>query len=613
MDKLGANPANSCALTPLGFLERAATVFGDCPSVVYHDTVFTWSQTHRRCLRLASALVSLGISRRDIVSVLLPNVPAMYEAQFAVPMSGAVLNSINTRLDARTVSVLLRHSGSKLIFVDPALLPVLREALRLLPAGHPAPRVVLVEDPHEKEFPPAPADALTYERLLEKGDPEFSWVRPASEWDPMILNYTSGTTSAPKGVVHCHRGIFLITVDSLVDWAVPPRPTYLWTLPMFHANGWSFPWGMAVVGGTNVCLRRVDAAEVYDTIARRRVTHLCGAPVVLNMLANAAEGVRKPLPGKVRILTAGAPPPAAVLSRTEAIGFEVSHGYGLTETAGLVLSCAWKGEWDRLPASVSVLSLADADVKDAKTMVSVPRDGKTVGEIVLRGSSIMKGYLNNTKANSDAFKGEWFLTGDVGVVHPDGYIEIKDRSKDVIISGGENICSKEVEEIVLRGGCVTLGYLNDEAATKAAIRDNGWFYTGDVGVMHPDGYLEIRDRSKDVIISGGENISSVEVESVLYGHPAVNEAAVVARPDEFWGETPCAFVSLKQQQQGGGGAVTAAEVIAWSRERMPRYMVPRTVVFRDELPKTSTGKIQKYVLRNIAKEMGPSTNRNSKM
>jgi acyl-CoA synthetase (AMP-forming)/AMP-acid ligase II len=491
------------------------------------------------------------------VSVLLPNVPAMYEMHFAVPMSGAVLNSINTRLDARTVSVLLRHSGSKLIFVDPALLPVLRDALRLLPAGHTAPRVVLVEDPHEKEFPPAPAAALTYERLVEKGDPEFAWVRPASEWDPMILNYTSGTTSAPKGVVHCHRGIFLITVDSLVDWAVPPRPTYLWTLPMFHANGWSFPWGMAVVGGTNVCLRRVDAAEVFDTIARRGVNHLCGAPVVLNMLANAPEGVRKPLPGKVRILTAGAPPPAAVLYRTEAIGFEVSHGYGLTETAGLVLSCAWKGEWDKLPASerarlkarqgVRTPGMAEVDVVDGETGRSVPRDGSTMGEIVLRG------------------------------------------------------------------GCITLGYLNDEAATKAAIRDNGWFYTGDVGVMHPDGYVEIRDRSKDVIISGGENISSVEVESVLYGHPAVNEAAVVARPDEFWGETPCAFVSLKQ----GGGAVTAADVVAWSRERMPRYMVPKTVIFRDELPKTSTGKIQKYVLRNIAKEMGPTTgtntNRNSKM
>lgn len=547
MEKLGANPANSCPLTPLGFIERAATVYGDCPSVVYGGQVFTWSQTFRRCLRLASALASLGVSRRDVVSVLLPNVPAMYEAHFGVPMSGAVLNSINTRLDARTVSVLLRHSGSRLILVDPALVPVLDEALRLLPPGHPAPRVVLVEDPHEKDFSPAPAAALTYERLLEMGDPEFKWVRPASEWDPMILNYTSGTTSAPKGVVHCHRGIFVVTMDSLVSWSVPEQPTYLWTLPMFHANGWSFPWGMAVVGGTNVCLRRVDAAEVYDTIARHGVTHLCGAPVVLNMLANAPEGVRRMLPGKVQILTAGAPPPAAVLGRTEAIGFDVSHGYGLTETAGLVLLCAWKGEWNKLPASerarlkarqgVRTPGMAEVDIVDGETGRSVPRDGATMGEIVLRG------------------------------------------------------------------GCVTVGYFKDEDATRAAIRDDGWFYTGDVGVMHPDGYLEIRDRSKDVIISGGENISSVEVESLLYGHPAVNEAAVVARPDEFWGETPCAFVSLKE---GAPRTVTAAEVIAWSRERMPGYMVPKTVVFRAELPKTSTGKIQKYVLRNLAKEMGPT-------
>ncbi|KAM0822717.1 hypothetical protein ACQ4PT_071334 [Festuca glaucescens] len=294
------------------------------------------------CLRLASALVSLGISRRDVVSVLLPNVPAMYEAHFGVPMSGAVLHSINTRLDARTVAVLLRHSGSKLVFVDPALVPLLDDALCLLQPGHPAPRVVLVEDPHQKDFPPAPATSMTYERLLEMGDPEFAWVRPLSEWDPMVLNYTSGTTAAPKGVVHCHRGIFLVTVGSLVDWAVPPRPTYLWTLPMFHANGWSFPWGMAVVGGTNVCLRRVDAAEVYDTIARRGVTHLCGAPVVLNMLANAPESVRKLLPGKVKIMTAGAPPPAVVLHRAEAMGFEVSHGYGMTETGGHAVSCAWK-------------------------------------------------------------------------------------------------------------------------------------------------------------------------------------------------------------------------------------------------------------------------------
>ncbi|KAF8660409.1 hypothetical protein HU200_057992 [Digitaria exilis] len=554
MDRLDANPANSCPLTPLGFLERAAVVFGDCPSVVYHDTVFTWSQTHRRCLRLASALVSLGISRGDIKLTrtavdrieIVGAGPAMYEMHFGVPMSGAVLNTINTRLDARTVSVLLRHSGSKLVFVDPSCLPLIRDALKQLPPGHPPPRVIPVEDPHEKEFPAAPPGTLTYETLLEtKGDPEFAWVRPASEWDPMVLNYTSGTTSAPKGVVHCHRGIFLITLDWLVEWSMPQRPTYLWTLPMFHANGWSFPWGMAVVGGTNVCLRRVNAGAVYATIASRGVTHLCCAPVVLNMLANAPEGVRRPLPGKVRVLTAGAPPPAAVLQRAETIGFEISHGYGLTETAGLAVSCTWKkDEWDTLPAperarlkarqGVRTPGMADLDVIDGETGRSVPRDGSTMGEIVLRG------------------------------------------------------------------GYVMLGYLNDGEATAAAIRDDGWFYTGDVGVMHPDGYVEIRDRSKDVIINAGENISSVEVESVLYGHPAVNEAAVVARPDELRGETPCAFVSLKEDAPG---TVTAADVMSWCRERLPQYMVPRTVVFRAELPKTSTGKIQKYVLRNLARDM----------
>ncbi|WVZ81774.1 hypothetical protein U9M48_029116 [Paspalum notatum var. saurae] len=360
------------AHTPLGFLEHSATVFGDCPSVVYHDTVFTWSETHRRCLRLASALVSLGISRGDIVSALLPNVPAMYEMHFGVPMSGAVFNAINTRLDARTVGVLLLHSGSKLMFVDPASLPLIRDALKQLPPGHPAPRVVPVEDPHEKELPAAPAGTLTYARLLEKGDPEFAWVRPASEWDPMVLNYTSGTTSAPKGVVHCHRAIFLVTVDSLVQWAVPPQPTYMWTLPMFHTNGWSFPWGMAVVGGTNVCLRRVDAAEVYATIARRGVSHLCGAPVVLNMLANAPEAVRvrRPLPGKVRVLTAGAPLPAPVLHRTEAIGFEVSHASGLAETAGVVVWCTWKGDWDKLPASERARLKARQGVRVSRTLSS---------------------------------------------------------------------------------------------------------------------------------------------------------------------------------------------------------------------------------------------------
>ncbi|XP_037454488.1 probable acyl-activating enzyme 5, peroxisomal [Triticum dicoccoides] len=548
MEKLGMNPVNACPLTPLGFLERAATAFGGCRSVVYHDAVWTWSQTFRRCLRLASALVSLGVSRGDVVSALLPNVPAMYEMHFGVPMSGAVLNTINTSLDAATVAVLLGHSA-KIVFADPAFLPLLTDALHLLPpGGQPAPRVILVEDPYyEKERANDEVAVLTtYEMLLEKGDPEFAWVRPATEWDPMILNYTSGTTSAPKGVVNCHRGIFLITVNSLIDWAVPARPTFLWTLPMFHANGSSFPWGMAMVGGTNVCLRRVDAVEVYATIARNDVTHLCASPMVLNVLANAPEGVRRLLTaGKVRVLTGGAQLPAAVLELAEAVGFQVSHGYGLSETGGLVVSCVWKDEWNKLPAperarlktrqGVRTPVMAEVAILDSETGRSVPHDGSTMGEIVLSGS------------------------------------------------------------------CVMLGYLNDDKATQAAIRDDGWFHTGDIGVMHPDGYLEIRDRSKDVIVSGGDTISSMEVESALYGHPAVNEAAVVARLDEVLGEAPCAFVSLKE-----ACTVTADELIAWSRERMPHFMVPKTVVFRAELPKTSTGKMKKYVLRDLASGMGPT-------
>jgi acyl-CoA synthetase (AMP-forming)/AMP-acid ligase II len=480
--------------------------------------------------------------------VLAPNIPAMYEMHFGVPMSGAVLNTINIRLDARTVSVLLQHCGSKLVFCDILSLPLLHDAIQLLPSSHNPPQIIPIEDPHEQNTP-IHSYSLTYEKLLEMGDPEFKWIQPENEWDPMILNYTSGTTSAPKGVVHCHRGIFIITVDSLIDWCVPKQPVYLWTLPMFHANGWSFPWGMAVMGGTNICLRRVEAATVFEAINKHKVTHLCGAPVVLNMLSNTPESLRKSLPGTVQVLTAGAPPPAAVLHRTEALGFTVSHGYGLTETAGLTISCAWKGQWNRLPASerarlkarqgVRTPSMAIIDVIDGNTRQSVKKDGQTMGEIVLRG------------------------------------------------------------------GCIMLGYLKNEEATKAAIREDGWFYTGDVGVMHPNGYVEIKDRSKDVIISGGENISSVEVESILYGHPMINEAAVVARPDEFWGETPCAFISLKEGIVSGAGPIEK-EVIAWCREKMPHYMVPKTVVVKAELPKTSTGKVQKYVLRNLAKDMGPA-------
>ncbi|XP_059644865.1 2-methylpropanoate--CoA ligase CCL4-like [Cornus florida] len=545
MDTLKPSPPNSCPLTPLTFLERAAIVYGECPSLVYNTTTYTWSQTYCRCLRLASSIASLGIKRGHVVSVVVPNIPAMYELQFAVPMTGAVLNNINTRLDARTISILLRHSESKLVFVDSLFLSIVNEAISLFPPNIKPPILIRIAD---ADVAPSitTVDSVygSYEGLVESGDPGFKWARPESEWDPMTLNYTSGTSSSPKGVVHSHRAIFIITVDSLIDWSVPRHPVYLWTLPMFHSNGWSFSWGMAAVGGTNICLRKFDAAVVYDGIRRHRVTHMCGAPVVLNMLANtpSAEHLENP----VHFLTGGAPPPAAVLLRTESLGFVVSHGYGLTEVAGVVVSCAWKPSWNRLAArerarmkarqGVRTVGMTEADVVDPESGVSVKRDGLTQGEIVLRG------------------------------------------------------------------GCVMLGYLKDPEGTSKCMRENGWLYTGDVAVMHPDGYLEIKDRSKDVIITGGENVSSVEVESVLYSNAMVNEAAVVARPDEFWGETPCAFVSLKVGMREK--KTEEREIIEFCRARLPRYMVPKSVVFMEELPKTATGKIKKFVLREIARGMG---------
>nr|GMC65228.1 probable acyl-activating enzyme 6 [Ipomoea batatas]GMC91388.1 probable acyl-activating enzyme 6 [Ipomoea batatas]GME13920.1 probable acyl-activating enzyme 6 [Ipomoea batatas] len=544
MDQLKLSPANSCPLTPLNFLERTATIYGDCTSVVYNGMAYTWSETHQRCLRLASSIVSLGVERGQVVSVMAPNIPAMYEMNFAVPMAGAVLNSINLRLDARTVSIMLRHCESKLIFVDCLSKDLLMEALSMFPAESPRPAVVLITD---DEFPTERGGEFvdTYEGLIEKGDPGFNWIRPRSELDPIVLNYTSGTTSAPKGVVHSHRGAFLMTLDSLNQWPMPSQPVYLWTLAMFHANGWSYTWGMAAVGAANICLRKFDAAVIYAAIKNHHVTHMCGAPVVLNMLSNF-PGV-KPLSQPVYIMTAGAPPPAAVLFRAESLGFVVSHGYGLTETGGLVVSCTWKNKWNKFPAEeraklkarqgVRTIAMTEVDVVDPETGRSVKRDGATLGEVVFKG------------------------------------------------------------------GCIMLGYLKDPEGTAKCLKPDGWFYTGDVGVMHPDGYLEIKDRSKDVIISGGENLSSVEVESVLYMHPAVNEAAVVARPDEFWGETPCAFLSLKA---GVTKKPTEKEIMEFCRARMPHFMVPKTVVFQDDLPKTSTGKIQKFLLRETAKAMGSS-------
>ncbi|KDO64308.1 hypothetical protein CISIN_1g045072mg [Citrus sinensis] len=551
MDELKPCTANSSPLTPLGFLERAATVYGDCPSIIYNNLIYTWSQTHRRCLQLASSLSSIGITRGHVVSVVAPNIPAMYEAHFAIPFTGAILNNINTRLDARTISVLLQHSESKLVLVDYQSRNLVVEAISLFPSDIKCPPLVLIADHTDHDNDNKSSQTVdsnfccTYESLVTKGDPNFKWIRPQNEWDPMILNYTSGTTSSPKGVVHCHRGIFVMTVDSLIDWSIPKQPVYLWTLPMFHANGWSYPWGMAAVGGTNVCLRKFDAAVIYKMIRQHGVTHMCGAPVVLNMISNLPRS--EPLRNPVHILTAGAPPPAAVLFRTESLGFLVSHGYGLTETAGLVVSCAWKNKWNRLPATerarmksrqgVRTVCFTEIDVIDSESGLSVSHDGASLGEIVFRGGSMM------------------------------------------------------------------LGYLKDPNGTRKCMKDDGWFYTGDVGVIHADGYLEIKDRSKDVIISGGENLSSVEVESVLYTNPAVNEAAVVARPDEFWGETPCAFLSLKAELEK---KPTEKEIIEYCRARLPRYMVPKTVVFKEELPKTSTGKIKKFELREMAKAMGKS-------
>ncbi|KAL8136359.1 hypothetical protein V2J09_002360 [Rumex salicifolius] len=546
MDQLQPRPANSPSLTPLTFLERAATVYGDRPSLIYNDAVVsTWQETHLRCLRLASSLRSLlAIRPGDVISAFLPNLPSMLELHFAVPMSGAVLNNLNTRLDPRTISVLLRHSAATALVVDSLSLPTILSALSLLPQSHSPPALIIVDDGAGPNPDPR-YTCYNYEDLVSRGDPEFEWVRPRSEWDPIVLNYTSGTTSDPKGVVHSHRGAFVIAVDSIIGWPLPETPVYLWTLPMFHVNGWSFAWAVAAVGAACICMRKFDAGDIYAAIRHHGVTHMCGAPVVLNMLSNAPEARKLERP--VHVLTAGAPPPATVLFKTEELGFVVSHGYGLTETGGLVVTCAWKAKWNAFPATerarlkarqgVRTLGMTSMDVIDSTTGKLMKHDGQSAGEIVLRGASLM------------------------------------------------------------------LGYLKDPVGTAKSMGDDGWFKTGDVGVIHPDGYLEIKDRSKDVIISGGENISSVEVESVLYTNPAVNEAAVVARPDEHWGETPCAFVSLKA---GLDKKPTEAEIIEYCRAKMARFMVPKTVVFMDELPKTSTGKVQKFVLRDAAKAMGSS-------
>jgi len=533
MDKynqdLGKNQANYVPLSPLSFLRRAAEVFPDRLAVIHGVEQYTWSETFSRCRRLGSALASRGIRHGDTVAVMAPNVPALMEAHFGVPAVGGVLNALNIRLDAKTIAFILDHAEAKVLITDREFSPVISEALSKLDKK---PLVIDIDDPLSVSG--ERLGELTYEELLVEGNPDAPWMLPSDEWNAISLNYTSGTTGNPKGVVYHHRGAYMNAIGNILAWGMPPKPTYLWTLPMFHCNGWCFPWSVAALAGTNVCLRSVQPATVFEAIMQYDVTHMCGAPIVMNMLLNAPESASLDLEYRIQMMTAGAAPPAAVLERMETMGFDITHAYGLTEVYGPNTVCDWHEEWDERPTAEQAALKARQGVKyqvqeeffvaNPDTLKPVPADGETMGELMFRGNVVMKGYLKNPKATDESFKG-------------------------------------------------------------------GFFHTGDLGVTHPDGYVEIRDRSKDVIISGGENISSIEVEGVLYRHPAVLEAAVVARPDDHWGETPCAFVTLKTDQ-----TATEEEVISFCREHMAHFKCPKTVVFT-ELPKTSTGKIQKFVLR----------------
>jgi fatty-acyl-CoA synthase len=529
---LARNAANFAALTPLNFLSRAAAVYPDKLAVIHGDRRFTYREFYARCRRFADALRRRGIRPGDTVSVLAPNVPALLEAHYAVPMAGAVLNALNYRLDARSIAFILGHGEAKLLIADREFGALAQEALREFGRGMP-----LIEIADAENGPPL--GATEYEEFLLEGDPAAEWPQPADEWSAIALNYTSGTTGNPKGVVFHHRGAFLNALGNAVTFGLDRHAVYLWTLPMFHCNGWTYTWGVTAVAGTHICLRRVEPAPIFTAIAEHRVTHLCGAPIVLNMLVHAPDSVKRRLDHVVDAATGGAAPPSAVIEAMERMGFRVTHLYGLTESYGPSTVCAWQEEWAELPLperaarmarqGVQYLTLDRQRVADPETMQDVPADGVTIGELMLRSNTIMKGYLQNPGATKEAFAG-------------------------------------------------------------------GWFHTGDLAVMHPDGYAEIKDRSKDIIISGGENISSIEVEEVLYRHAQVMEAAVVAKPDERWGETPCAFVTLKP----GAGEVSAAEIIAFCRANLAHYKAPKTVVF-GPLPKTSTGKIQKYALREQAK------------
>ncbi|MBX9605412.1 MAG: acyl-CoA synthetase [Gammaproteobacteria bacterium] len=530
-------PANYVPLSPLSMLARAAAVYPQRLAVVHGERRFTWAETFARCRRLASALAQRGIGKGDTVAVIATNITAFYEGLFGIPAAGAVINPINIRLDAEAIAFILDHGEAKVVLVDTEFAHVTRDALALAKVKPLVIDIADVDAPcHDR------IGSMEYEDFIAGGDPDFPWRLPDNEWQAMALCYTSGTTGNPKGVVYHHRGAYLNAIGCAMAWNMTHHPIYLWTLPMFHCCGWTFPWTIAALAGTNICLRRIAAKPIYDAIVEHKVTHFCGAPIVLNFIIHARPEDKQPLPHKVEVMTAGASPPAAIVKGMEASGFHITHTYGLTEVYGPAVFNAPQDDWCTLDddayadklirQGVRYHVLEDLEVMDPETMTPVPRDGETLGEVMFKGNVVMRGYLKNKKA------------------------------------------------------------------TEEALAD-GYFHSGDLAVMYPDGYIQIKDRSKDIIISGGENISSIEVEEVLYKHPEILEAAVVARPDDKWGETPCAFVTLKP----GAKPVTEAEVIAYCREHMAHFKAPKTIVFGD-LPKTATGKIQKFKLRKDAEAMG---------
>ncbi len=538
-DQLKANDANFVPLTPLSFLQRTADIYPDRESLIYNNRHYTWAQTRARCTRIASSIAARGLGKNDTVSMFAFNTPEMFEAHFAIPMSGAVLNTINTRLDAATVSYIIDHGESKVFIVDRQLWPVLEEALQ---SSRLQPEIIIIDDIDATEKPPLPdnIEFSFYDDLVEHGDETFEWRMPEDEWQALTLNYTSGTTGHPKGVVYHHRGSYLMTMGTVVSWALPQHPKYLYTVPMFHCNGWGHAWTMTAVAGTIVCMRAFNPKLLFDLVEEHQITHFGGAPIILNMLANAPESDQKRFDRIINVMTAGAPPPARVLESMTQFGFSVMHVYGLTETYGHILQAAPQQSWQQQSLEkqaelksrqgVRFAMTESVDVIDPESGDSVPWDGEAMGEIAIRGNTTMKGYLKDPDATEKAFQNNWFMSGDLAVIHEDGYIQVKDRAKDIIISGGENI-------------------------------------------------------------------SSVEIEGILYKHPAVGEAAVVALADDKWGEVPCAFVELKPDQQTSEEAL-----IEFCGKNMARFKRPKKVVF-GELTKTATGKIQKNVLRDTARRI----------